>query len=742
MKFKTSSGIKSIVGRDLITDPYVAILELVKNSYDANAKQVIVSFNTNQYSNQNMDIINQSGKIYIVDNGHGMSKEDLENKWLYLAYSDKKEGTNEKKMGTSSNNKRNYVGSKGIGRFSSDRLGALLKIKTKVAHEDIEHQLTVNWDNFDGNLERLFEDIEVEYQENHQLSILDSVSYTIIEISHLRDTWQQSDLEHVAEKLERLKNPFSQDDDLEIYFGTNIFDGAKLMATKKHTIKNNIMDAIKEKNIYITGKIIGNHVDITLIDRGKIVYQLSKIDTHSLLSNVDRIDFSIHYLTTSGKSYFTKKMGIEPVNYGNIFIYRNGFHVNPYGNKDYDLFNLNSRKTQGHSRYLATRELAGFINIKDSQNHFKETSSRNHGFIENGYFKELEHFYMNNIHRPLEAFIRLVKFGEITIDETTKERKEVTFYNMDLSLSEKEKFKKYITRNGFNIVHFDEKIDFDENKPEKIIERFLEIAKQSTDSDNKIVKDIKKLDKQVQSLKKENDDNNKIIQKIEKKASLLEKQNINLTNKRSEQSYNEQITHHFKKLSSRLQDAVNELNKFKTHLSASDSHSFNTSLRKIIRTRKELDALQDVLTKTTLETRKGTNTNWIELAKWYLSDKKNSSPVVSIAYSDDGVLSSWNIPNTVVVEVIMMLGNLYENAKEHHAHILDFMFYETYFTVSSDSTLIPDEFLTKVFELGFTTKPNGTGIGLSQIQTFLKKYSMSIHVNNENNMVVFTVTKA
>ena len=44
LHFKTSSGIKSIVGKDLITDKFVAIFELVKNSYDAGAKQVTITF--------------------------------------------------------------------------------------------------------------------------------------------------------------------------------------------------------------------------------------------------------------------------------------------------------------------------------------------------------------------------------------------------------------------------------------------------------------------------------------------------------------------------------------------------------------------------------------------------------------------------------------------------------------------------------------------------------------------------
>ena len=229
MKFKTSSGIKSIVGKDLITDRYVAIFELVKNSYDARATEVIVSFNTSDDSEEGIGSLD-NGKIYIVDNGVGMSKDDLDNKWLKLAYSDKQEGSSEEDIDEDSLREiknRVLVGSKGIGRFSSDSLGSIITIRTKVKYENIEHQLTVNWDDFDEDLKTLFEDVSVEYQENSSLSRIGVASYTIIEISKLRNSWDEEQLDGVTEKLRRLKNPFIEDDDLDIYCGINIFTLAK-----------------------------------------------------------------------------------------------------------------------------------------------------------------------------------------------------------------------------------------------------------------------------------------------------------------------------------------------------------------------------------------------------------------------------------------------------------------------------------------------------------------------------------
>lgn len=79
LEFKISSGLKDIIGKDLITDDYVAIFELVKNSYDAHAKKVVITFETNS--------------IRIVDNGKGMSFNDLQDKWLFVAYSAKRDGS-------------------------------------------------------------------------------------------------------------------------------------------------------------------------------------------------------------------------------------------------------------------------------------------------------------------------------------------------------------------------------------------------------------------------------------------------------------------------------------------------------------------------------------------------------------------------------------------------------------------------------------------------------------------------
>ena len=82
--FRISSGLKNLIGSELITDNFVAVFELVKNSFDARATEVKITFE---------DIYSKNPKIIIQDNGKGMDYEDLTETWLFLGYSAKRDGT-------------------------------------------------------------------------------------------------------------------------------------------------------------------------------------------------------------------------------------------------------------------------------------------------------------------------------------------------------------------------------------------------------------------------------------------------------------------------------------------------------------------------------------------------------------------------------------------------------------------------------------------------------------------------
>lgn len=105
-------------------------------------------------------------------------------------------------------------------------------------------------------------------------------------------------------------------------------------------------------------------------------------------------------------------MGIEPVNYGSIFLFRNGFRIMPFGNTGDDSWGLDYRAQQGHSRFLGTRDLFGRVDVlTDNINELKEVSSRDGGLIETQTSKQLFSLF-ETAHRRLERYVSGVLWGE------------------------------------------------------------------------------------------------------------------------------------------------------------------------------------------------------------------------------------------------------------------------------------------------------------------------------------------
>ena len=209
MRFKISSALKDLIGKDLITNDNVAIFELVKNSYDAYATKVEITF--------------EEDKIIIADNGKGMTFNDVRDKWLFLGFSAKKDGSEDRDIKNASyrdNIKRHYAGAKGIGRFSCDRLGKKLLLSTKSSLSSHIEQIYVDWGRFEQDQKTEFAQIDVEYAQK-ETGILfpnNGTTGTVLEISSLdkKSIWSRKKILELKRSLEKLINPLSEANDFEI----------------------------------------------------------------------------------------------------------------------------------------------------------------------------------------------------------------------------------------------------------------------------------------------------------------------------------------------------------------------------------------------------------------------------------------------------------------------------------------------------------------------------------------------
>ena len=143
LTFKTNIQLKSIIGKDLINDDNIAILELVKNAFDANAKKVTITYSHLKSNDDNVTATysDNTSRLIIQDDGIGMSMNDIKNKWLNIAYSEKKSRTRQYN--------RLMAGAKGVGRFSCDRLGQYLNLYTKQKGSPKYILLQIDWKDFE-----------------------------------------------------------------------------------------------------------------------------------------------------------------------------------------------------------------------------------------------------------------------------------------------------------------------------------------------------------------------------------------------------------------------------------------------------------------------------------------------------------------------------------------------------------------------------------------------------------------
>lgn len=402
LQFRVSAELKNILGRDLITSPDIAILELVKNSYDAHASKVEITFDDDYLS--------------IADNGKGMSKKDLIDKWLFVAYSAKSDGTEDKSY--RSKFKRHYAGAKGIGRMSCDRLAKNLVLTTRSVEENKTEILHVDWSTFELSKQMEFDTIDIPHETLDTIPNLplSSSTGTILEFSGLHLSWTHDNIIRLKKSLEKMINPFSGTDDnfqIEIIAPKMKEEDAKAESPHEVVngiIENSIADVLKLKTTQIESCIANGMVHTTLIDRGVPMYEIE--EPNIKYKKLSSASVSLFYLNRAAKYNFTSKMGIEPVKYGNVFLFRNGFRILPFGEFNDDSWELNRRVQQGYNRFLGTRELFGRVDVEtDDPNLIKEVSSRDGGLIKTDASQQLMD-YFTLIHRRLERYVVGVLWGE------------------------------------------------------------------------------------------------------------------------------------------------------------------------------------------------------------------------------------------------------------------------------------------------------------------------------------------
>jgi signal transduction histidine kinase len=752
LQFKISAALKNIIGRDLINDDFIAVFELVKNSYDAHASNVDIIFDKTD---------DKFTKITILDDGKGMNYDDLINKWLFVAYSAKKDGTEEDNYNYRDKIKvkRAYAGAKGIGRFSCDRLGTNLYLETIKDEPNAKVEVLItDWEKFEGNLNDEFVNISV-LHDTIPKSTYEKEKGTILEITNLRSEWDRTKLLKLKSALAKLVNPNtkSSKDSFRINLivesekeeDENIKEtGSKKKLSKEAIYKdivngdveNFIFETLDLKTTKITSEVSSkdkNIITTTLFEGGKVVY---KIQEENLLPNLREIAFTIYFLNQSAKSTFTRRMGIAPIEYGHIFVYKNGLRIFPYGERGEDPLKMDNRKTQGTKRYIGTRDSIGYIDIYGENDELRETSSRGDGLIKTNTYNELYEWFYTTLKRLEKYIVEVSDWGKdlseedyINLDE---HERVIALQNIVSKLSK--------SKSLISIEYANDLFQILESKQEGSARSVLSEIKKKVAEDNfdkqEILNEIEKAEKKISNLEKIKDEaedeafeklveNESISNELEAEKKKGSWQGALIgTDKERIIGLQHQIFHSSSRINRNIKLLLKHLNPnsiddtTKKHLTvmALESAKINSIANFVTKANFNLKASE--IERDIVEFIMG------YLNEIYIVDDRIIDSQLKIEVKTKGEIEY--VKEIRPLEITTLIDNLISNSEKAGASKISFTFSKKkdnlLIEIADDGKKgIEKENLKKIFELGYTTT-GGSGIGLYQAKDIVERLSGEI----------------
>ena len=375
------------IGRDLVQDPHAAVIELVKNAYDADSPEAVIAF-------QRID--NGQYRISVADHGHGMTRDTVINKWMVPSTSDKEDRKGRSPGG------RTMQGRKGIGRYAASILGKDLLLETITASGD-RTTLYLQWEDFEhaeylADVDILIETDSVKEQAGTTLTI-------VIGEDELA-AWRDSQFRKLQFELRKLMPPFPT------------------IATKQAfgvILRISGIPGVEDMDVRVEPFPLVEHFDYRIAGKmnsggkGTFTYSQQKsrnaVDEEILIDLgglsgcgeleidiriYDRDPASVDQLIKRGLkdpegNYLGKLQARRLLNeYNGIGVYRNGFRLRPLGDPEFDWLKLNEQRIQAPARRIGNNQVIGYVQIQSEEpSNLIEKSARD-GLIENEAFGRLK----------------------------------------------------------------------------------------------------------------------------------------------------------------------------------------------------------------------------------------------------------------------------------------------------------------------------------------------------------------
>ncbi len=411
-KIRPAGRLLISIGRDLIRNVHSALLELVKNAYDADASWVKIKIGANQEK--------KSVKIVVIDDGHGMTMDTVVNKWMVPATDDKK-GRKRSPKG------RIMQGRKGVGRFASAVLGNDLFLET--IHAGYQSSVYLEWDRFEKA--QYLEDVDV-LVESEKTGKEDGTQLTIEGGEPFLLQWDKKQFFDLRYELKKIISPIpvyamtgiDNENDVNSSFcieltiegfGKDLDTNEKIAPFPLYDLYDykisGFIKATGEGSLEYSAQKARN------IQREQITWNANAKpvptgcgDLYFDIRVYDREPSAIEALIGRGLkdergNFLGKNEAKDLLNRANgVGVYRNGFRISPLGDPDFDWLKLNEQRVQNPTMRIGSNQVIGCVQIQSEELSRLEEKSARDGLKEN------------------EAYLRLVEITKLVIKELEERR--------------------------------------------------------------------------------------------------------------------------------------------------------------------------------------------------------------------------------------------------------------------------------------------------------------------------------
>jgi len=491
--FDFSARVTLQLGRESISSSTVAVSELIKNAYDADAENVNITF----YLRQNGAI----STLIIKDDGLGMNTNTIAEHWLKI-------GTNNKAITEFSTSKRRILtGAKGLGRLGIDRLCKKMILFTKQSGQDYTTQLNVDWRRYENTNNSLSQikhniyelDLPVEGKYGNIFSSIEDHGTYLILIG-LRDIWDNEFINSLSNELRLLISPYKSVNDFSISLKTETQAGT----TEKKIDSQDILSSAawkvnssidKNSNVKI---IFTNNITDEIVEHRPIPWK-NWIVNQGEAPLFGPLKFDFYYLPR--RKELLSKVNLSAKDWSKFMelnrgvrIYRDDFRVRPYGEPSGkgDWLDIGYRKAQSPGGIsqggwrISPIQLLGAISISRNANEVLNDQANREGIVENDAFFQMRTYAIKVIEMFEELAHKHASSGEeLNLSEElekilqkSSEDLSVAFDNVKkVAFSKKNKKKKKSIPNAASLYQRVRELERAKVNHEKAVEEYYNALK-------------------------------------------------------------------------------------------------------------------------------------------------------------------------------------------------------------------------------------------------------------------------